>query len=670
MVRRDGRLKRRSGGVAPDGLPVIEGFRIDQQIGEGGFSQVYQGAQETPARPAAIKLFRTSGKVGARVRERFRRESDIIGELSSLDGLVTVFTGGFSDAGVPYLAMELCKGGSIAHRIGQYGPLPVDEVLAVGERIGSALANVHARGVTHRDVKPSNILLTADGRAMLTDFGLSVVGEMTDALGEESRLAMTEVYAPPERLDPSLLDGQGTDAAGDQYSLALTLYAMLLGGSPFTGATTTKRALKALQGDREPLGRSDVPSAVMDVLSRAMAISPLGRWPSMNDLVLSLRDAATPTGQHSAGMPSWIETPVSVDPQRPWSPSPEPATPWHAQTAPLEPTTDEPGIQTNWPWYENGSGGAAFTEANTLPDRSPALSPMEDVSPSGSIGPDGVWAHKGPEPANSQPPGALSAIAGSLSAAVAVGGQNVAQHTNMPGGLSVRATSSARHESEGANRPASLGGRSNQQPVDWSDPVVSASDTPHASAVPVMPVESTRMPIRDYRVSDLEAGSGSDPDGKRRLFIALAAVVLVVVVGVTAAVVLGRGRPKEGSSQDPAKSSLVGSTADAQAAPNEPELPTIDGLKLIDNGLAFTWSGDPLGTTAMYQMLIDQSETTDMLEIDTNTAGDPVKEQFVTEVALAGDSVQPIDPDSHEYCIVVVFTDFKEIKVVSAQKCI
>lgn len=145
--------------VGPDGLPVIDGFTVEEAIGEGGFSRVYRGTQDTPARPVAIKVFRTSGKVGARVRDRFKRESDVIGALSSEDGLVTVFTGGFTDSGAPYLAMELCDGGSVAGRISAHGGLPVGEVLAVGERIGSALAVVHGQQVAHRDVKPSNVLL-------------------------------------------------------------------------------------------------------------------------------------------------------------------------------------------------------------------------------------------------------------------------------------------------------------------------------------------------------------------------------------------------------------------------------------------------------------------------------------------------------------------------------
>jgi serine/threonine protein kinase len=338
MSRRQGRSNRRRSVVTADGMPIIDGFRVDEQIGEGGFSQVYRGSQETPARPAAIKVFRTSGDVGARVRERFQRECSVIGELSSLDGLVTVFTGGFTLAGAPYLAMELCDGGSMSSHVANHGPLDVDEVVTVGTRIGSALASVHARGVTHRDVKPSNILMASGGRALLTDFGLASMGQISEAFGEESRVAMTEVYAPPERLDPDNTPGQATDAAGDQYSFALTLYAMLLGASPIPGETTGARILKAAKGERKPLNRSDVSTEVLGVLLRAMAPIPADRWPSMAGMVEALGSAsgrAGPQSSHgSASRPSPpAQMPVGL------RPPPKPSSPWYQTEAEL---TSEP----------------------------------------------------------------------------------------------------------------------------------------------------------------------------------------------------------------------------------------------------------------------------------------------------------------------------------------
>jgi serine/threonine protein kinase len=292
MARRIAKPGRRSRSVSPSGLPIIDGFRVERQIGEGGFSQVYRCAQEAPRRPAAIKVFRASGGVGARVRERFERESSVIGELSSLDGLVTVFTGGFTLAGEPYLAMELCEGGSMSEYVAHHGQLKLHDAVAIGVRIGSALASVHARGISHRDVKPSNILLSADGRALLTDFGLASMGELAEEFGDESRVAMTEVYAAPERLNPSDDTSRALDIAGDQYSFAVTLYAMLLGATPFSGETTTARVLKVLSGEREPLKRSDVPSEVLDVLIRAMEPTPSNRWASMTEMVTALATSA------------------------------------------------------------------------------------------------------------------------------------------------------------------------------------------------------------------------------------------------------------------------------------------------------------------------------------------------------------------------------------------
>jgi serine/threonine protein kinase len=340
-------------------LPRIEGFSIVGLIGEGGFSRVYEARQSTVERSVALKVFRTTGRVGKRHRERFEREASIVGQLSTADGLVTVFLGDFTQSGAPYLAMELCEGGSLADRIREFGPLPLDEAMDVAERIGRALAFVHSKGVSHRDVKPSNILMAADGSARLTDFGLSVVGEMNDALGDESRMAMTEVYAPPERLNPDDTGVTGLDALGDQYSFALTIYSMLLGGSPFTGQTTTARALKALGGHLEPLGRVDVPFEVVEVLLRGMERDPADRWESIHAMLVALSEVRSAGGPSvarpstsgfpgvidSQGLPGAARNPLAGDPDAPtgWSnPRTHESQEWAAPAPPKFADSTEP----------------------------------------------------------------------------------------------------------------------------------------------------------------------------------------------------------------------------------------------------------------------------------------------------------------------------------------
>ena len=541
MSRRQGRSNRRRSVVTADGMPIIDGFRVDEQIGEGGFSQVYRGSQETPARPAAIKVFRTSGDVGARVRERFQRECSVIGELSSLDGLVTVFTGGFTLAGAPYLAMELCDGGSMSSHVANHGPLDVDEVVTVGTRIGSALASVHARGVTHRDVKPSNILMASGGRALLTDFGLASMGQISEAFGEESRVAMTEVYAPPERLDPDNTPGQATDAAGDQYSFALTLYAMLLGASPIPGETTGARILKAAKGERKPLNRSDVSTEVLGVLLRAMAPIPADRWPSMAGMVEALGSAsgrAGPQSSHgSASRPSPpAQMPVGL------RPPPKPSSPWYQTEAEL---TSEP---------KNGSFDSPVPE----PRRSSTLPTFLAPAP------------------------------------------------------------------EEMMRPG--------------------------SAVPAQPGESDLLREAPTSLVSKVEGSAtpaSGPAWKRPVIIG-AVVAASVFLLVVAAGVLRTPEP------DPLPD-LIPTTSAGPPVAMAP--PVIDKVRRTDEGFSFTWGGalPEVPVAVVYQVQVDESDTSNAQQIDRDSSGAPVREQFVDSLDFDSSRSEGIDLAAHKYCVVVRF---------------
>lgn len=613
MALRSSPNRRPSGDEGPDGLPSIDGFTVEAVVGEGGFSQVYRGIQDTPERPVALKVFRTSGKIGSRVRERFKRESDVIGGLSSEDGLVTVFTGGFTSAGAPYLSMELCEGGSIADRIRSQGALPVGEVVAVGERIGSALAIVHSQGVAHRDVKPSNILLKADGRALLTDFGLAVVDEMTEALGEESRLAMTEVYAPPERLNPTDEGGAPTDAAGDQYSFALTLYAMLLGGSPFTGETTTQRALKALQGQIEPLSRRDVPPALVEVLRRALASRPSERWPSMAEFVAALR---------SIGVPETIAAP----PEAPSSTVPSGSSP-HGRAD---------GSPQASPWWGAPAAGASSGTWPPVAPNAPAPAVpglTDDVADAPTSMPGATPQSRAPV----QPPPSAAPPAQPLGGAPAAGGQQSAfapapPHTASAGPL--------------------LGG---------------------AAAANELANDATRMPQRDPGISVIEAPPAPEPkvNPKRNLYIGGAVAASVVLVLIIGAVVLRGGSPPEPSPETAAAEGeeATGGEVGVALVP-----PTIDKLQATNEGLAFTWDGDDAGKSyPVYKVQVDGADMSIIEPITDADSGGWVREEFVNSVTMDDGTEQEIDTDQHEYCITVSLfpadSDGPE-SVHSEQKCL
>ena len=159
-------------------------------------------------------------------QRRFLQESAAAGRLSNHSGVVTVHDAGILPDGEPYLVMELCPGGSLTRWLKPENKPDEELVRRVGVRIADALATAHAAGVLHCDVKPANVLVDAYGDAGLADFGLAAVGEPEDGL-EHAAWHLSPAYAPPE-----VLRGQPATEAGDVFSLAATLYALLAGRPP------------------------------------------------------------------------------------------------------------------------------------------------------------------------------------------------------------------------------------------------------------------------------------------------------------------------------------------------------------------------------------------------------------------------------------------------------
>ena len=272
-------------GHSPDRTDdVPDGYANLARIERGGFAIVYRALDIRFDRTVALKILSSDG-LNDRLLRRFNAECMAIGRVSSHPNIVTVYDAGTTGGNRPWLAMEYCSGGSLAHQVATRGPLAVAEVITIGARLGSALSLAHQAGILHRDVKPHNVLLTSFGEPALADFGIASVVDADDtgSIAAETA-AYTVVHAAPE-----ILEGKPATTASDLYSLGSTLYTLLAGQAPFAAEARAGLApliTRILANDVPDIARP-VPPELEHLLRRAMAAQPQDR-PSAAELCASL----------------------------------------------------------------------------------------------------------------------------------------------------------------------------------------------------------------------------------------------------------------------------------------------------------------------------------------------------------------------------------------------
>ncbi|MFZ9867538.1 MAG: serine/threonine-protein kinase [Ilumatobacteraceae bacterium] len=266
----------------------INGFSNLEVLGRGGFSVVYRAHQNAQSRDVAIKVLNVDMQDEAQ-RARFERECSATGKLGSHPNVMTVYESGYSTDGKPYIAMELCEGGSLADRIAQSGPLPLDEALHVTIKIAGAVETAHRAGITHRDIKPENMLVTAYGDVVLADFGISAFDQVRS--GTATGGAFTLSHVPPE-----VLQGNTSEVPGDVYSLASSLFRLLSGNPPFADdSTPIAVAVSKTMNDPVP-ELAGVPKSLNKVLAKAMAKTPASRYASAMSFAETLQEVQREVG--------------------------------------------------------------------------------------------------------------------------------------------------------------------------------------------------------------------------------------------------------------------------------------------------------------------------------------------------------------------------------------
>ena len=267
------------------GTMLSNRYRLEAKLGSGGMSTVYLAVDETLGRKVAIKVLHQEISDQQDQLERFRREARAVAQLSH-PNLVGVIDAG-EEGGRPFIVFEYVPGQTLKQRIAADGGLPLDEATAYAIEIGRGLQAAHQARLIHRDVKPQNVLIDAEGRAKVTDFGIALSLE-AHGLTATGRVLGTTDYVSPEQAM-----GQEIDARTDVYSLGILLYEMLTGEVPFKAETQVGVAMKHVNEIVPSVQRRrpDASATLAAVIERATAKDPADRYPDMNAFLRDLEGA-------------------------------------------------------------------------------------------------------------------------------------------------------------------------------------------------------------------------------------------------------------------------------------------------------------------------------------------------------------------------------------------
>jgi eukaryotic-like serine/threonine-protein kinase len=262
-------------------------YELESVLGRGGMALVYLAHDRETDKPVAVKLLADNLAADPELRLRFSREAQLAERLSH-PNVVKVLDSGEAD-GRAFIVLEYVDGRNLAEELHRTGPLPPARVAELGAQAAAALAHAHERGLVHRDVKPQNLLLTADGSLKVSDFGIARVVDGTQ-LTQVGTVLGTAAYLAPEQAA-----GQETTAAADVYALGAVLYELLTGRPPYDASTLAELALRRADNDPPPPSSlaPGVPAEMDSLVLACLREDPEAR-PTAREVELMLRGELEP----------------------------------------------------------------------------------------------------------------------------------------------------------------------------------------------------------------------------------------------------------------------------------------------------------------------------------------------------------------------------------------
>lgn len=258
-------------------------YELVEKLGEGGMATVYKAKCQILNRYVSVKILKREYSSDEEFLKKFKREATAVASLSD-NNIVNVYDVG-SDGDINYIVMEYVQGKSLKEILNEKGKLTTDQALAIAIQIGKALEHAHKNNIIHRDIKPHNVIVTADGVVKVTDFGIAKSSDSA-TITNSSKVLGSAHYFSPEQAKGNVVDNRT-----DIYSLGILLYELVTGRVPFDAESPVSVALKHIQEPPVPPKElnENIPDALNKLIMKAIEKEPFRRYQNVSDMVADMR---------------------------------------------------------------------------------------------------------------------------------------------------------------------------------------------------------------------------------------------------------------------------------------------------------------------------------------------------------------------------------------------